>query len=166
MPTILAIAILGLSTMLQIGVVSRVPLLQGTADLMLLAMVSWGMHPRTRQLGWWALSGGLFIGWISALPIWLPPLSYALVMAVAAYLRRRVWQIPLLALLTTVFVGTFITNLISFGLLRVLGTPLDLIETLNLIVLPSLLLNLLLAIPVNSLVGEAARWLYPTEFEV
>jgi hypothetical protein len=49
--------------------------------------------------------------------------------------------------------------------LNILGTPLPFFEAVNLVILPSLLLNLLAALPVNGLMGEIAGFLYPEEIE-
>jgi hypothetical protein len=46
-----------------------------------------------------------------------------------------------------------------------LGVSMSLTQVLNLILLPSLLLNLILAIPVYSIMHDLARWLYPEELE-
>jgi hypothetical protein len=50
--------------------------------------------------------------------------------------------------------------------LRVVGTPLPLLETLNLIILPSTILNLLLSIPIFALIKDFAEWLYPEEIDL
>jgi hypothetical protein len=39
-------------------------------------------------------------------------------------------------------------------------------QALNIVTLPSILMNLLFAIPVYALVSELADWLYPEEIEV
>jgi hypothetical protein len=64
------------------------------------------------------------------------------------------------------FFGTFITHAVSLGALRSVGTPISLIEALNIVTLPSALLNLLLAIPVYALFGDLANWVYPEKIEI
>ena len=52
------------------------------------------------------------------------------------------------------------------GTLRLTGTPLTILDSLGLFTLPSILLNLLLAIPVFAMMRDLARWVYPLpEFE-
>jgi hypothetical protein len=48
----------------------------------------------------------------------------------------------------------------------VMGVSVSFIDMFNLILLPSLLLNLILAIPVFSIMRDVAGWLYPEELEV
>jgi len=50
--------------------------------------------------------------------------------------------------------------------LRVTGTVLPVIEALNLIILPSLLLNLLFAIPIYALFSDLAKWIHPEKIEM
>jgi uncharacterized membrane protein (DUF373 family) len=69
-------------------------------------------------------------------------------------------------MIAATFIGTLIIHAISILTLRLMGTPLPLIESLNLVTLPSALLNLLLAIPVYALLGDLASWLYPVEIEM
>jgi hypothetical protein len=46
------------------------------------------------------------------------------------------------------------------------GADIPFLQAFNLILLPSLMLNLLLAAPVLALVHDLANWLYPQEMEV
>ena len=165
MATLLAIPILGIALMLQTAIFSQITLLKGPADLVLLTLLSWVLQQRVGAIWWWALVAGLLVGWVSALPVWLTVAGYLAVTGLAIALRSRVWQIPILALFTTILVGTLLTQGSVFLFLRLGGTSLDLQETLNLIILPSLLLNLLIAIPVNGIISELANWLYPPEIE-
>jgi rod shape-determining protein MreD len=163
---LMAIPILGGLLMLQSAVISRIPLLHGTADLVLLAVVAWALQERV-ETGWhWAILAGLLVGFISALPLVAALAGYLLTVGAALLLRRRVWQAPILAMFVATVFGTLLMHAISFVSLRLLGTPLPLRESLNLITIPSLLLNLVLAIPIYALLGDLANWLYPEELEV
>ena len=54
-------------------------------------------------------------------------------------------------------------HLLSFVVLRILGTPFLLADVMSLITLPSLLLNMLFSIPVYTFMRDLARWVYPEE---
>jgi cell shape-determining protein MreD len=165
MATFLALPILGVALMIQTAILSQVPLLKGPADLVLLTLLSWVLQQRVGAIWWWATVAGLLVGWVSALPVLLTLAGYLAVTGLAVILRNRVWQIPILALFITIIFGSLITQGSAYLYLRLGGTPLDLQEALNLIILPSLLLNLLIAIPVNGIISELASWLYPPEIE-
>jgi hypothetical protein len=69
-------------------------------------------------------------------------------------------------MLIATFFGTLIVHLVQIVALRVLGTSLPFWESLNLVTLPSVLLNLLLAIPFYAIFSDLARLLYPEPLEV
>lgn len=151
--------------MLQSSIVSRVTLLNGAADIVLLALIAWALHRRVKTAWQWTLIGSGWFSLVSSLPLGAMPAGYLVTTGLALALRRRVWQTPILAMFVAAFLGTLITHAISILAILITGTPLPLLETLNLITLPSLLLNLLLSVPVYILTGDLANWLYPQEIE-
>jgi rod shape-determining protein MreD len=163
---LIAFPILGGLMMLQSAIASRIPLMHGTIDLVLLALVAWALQNRVNTAWQWALIGGLLFSLASALPVGVMLVGYLGVVGLAELLKRRVWHVPVLAMFVTVFLGTLITHILSILALLLTGTPLPLWQTLNLITLPSLLLNTLLAVPMYALMGDLAGWLYPQEIEV
>jgi len=165
MAILIGIPILAFAVILQSTVFSRVPLLNGPLDLVVVVLICWTLNERVRDEWTWALIAGSMVGFISALPVLVPIAGYLLVTGVSVYLKRRVWQVPVLALFVTIILGTLIVQLSGYLFLTVLGTPLPFFEALNLVVLPGLLLNLLAALPVNGLMGEIAGFLYPQEIE-
>jgi rod shape-determining protein MreD len=166
MATLISIPVLGGLLILQTTLVSRLPLLHGTADLLLLAVAAWSLHKRVETAWQWSIVAGLLFTVASALPMGAAIAGYLLVTALAMLLRQRIWQAPVLALFVTIFFGTWIIHAISIVSLRLTGNPLDVADALNLVILPSLLLNLLLAVPVYGLIGDLANWLYPEPLEV
>ena len=54
-------------------------------------------------------------------------------------------------------------DLFTLIMLNVLGTPLPIGDSLGLIVLPSMLLNLLFAVPVYVMIRDWAQWVSPVE---
>jgi len=165
MAILAGIPILAFAVILQSTVFSRVPLLSGPLDLVVVVLICWTLNERVKDEWTWALIGGSMVGFVSALPAPVPIAGYLLVTAVSVYLKRRVWQVPVLALFVTIVIGTLIVNLTNYLVLSVLGSPLPFFEALNLVVLPSLMLNLLAVLPVNGLMGEIAGFLYPEEIE-
>jgi rod shape-determining protein MreD len=166
MATILAVPILLLMVILQSAVVSQVPLLHGTADMVLLVITAWALQERVRTAWQWSLMGGLMVGYFSVLPVGIPIAGYLITTGLALALRRRIWQIPFLAMLVVLLVGTPLIQLSTALFLIIGGTPLSWLEAINLIVLPSLLLNLLLALPVYVIIRDLADWVYPEEIEI
>jgi len=166
MATFIAIPILTGLMVLQSGIVSRIPLLRGTPDLLLLAIIAWALQKRVQTAWQWCIIGALLFTLVSALPLGTALVAYVLATGLALILRRQVWHMPLLAMLVAVLLGTFISHSVSVLSLRLAGDPIPFLEAFNLIVLPSALLNLILAIPAYAMIGDLANWLYPEEIEL
>ena len=163
MAIFLAFPVIAILTMLQMGVVSRIPLLNGTADIILLVLIAWSLHERVKTAWFWTFLAGAVVSFVSALPFFTPLWGYLLVVALARLIRRRVWQTPILAMLITTFLGSLITLGMDWIGLQFQTGAYPLLETLNLIIMPSILLNLLLALPVYALTNDLADFVYPEE---
>lgn len=166
MATFIAIPILTGLMLLQSGILSRIPLLHGTPDLLLLFILAWALQKRVQTAWQWCLIGAAIFGLVSALPLGTTLLAYGLATGIALLLRRQMWQMPILAMLVAVLLGTLVSHMASMFALRVTGDPIPILQALNLITLPSAFLNLILAIPAYAMMGDLATWLYPEELEV
>jgi cell shape-determining protein MreD len=165
-PILLAIPILAFVLMLQTVIISTLPILNGYADLVLLVLVAWSLQERVRTAWIWTLIGGALVGFISALPLFVPLAGYLLVTAISRLVRRRVWQSPILAMFLVTFIGSLVSLGLTMGVLIGTGTRLPIEDSINLVVLPATLLNLLLALPVYAVVTDLAQWVYPEEVEI
>lgn len=163
MAVLIAIPILGVLLILQSAVFSQLQLLHGTTDLVLVALIAWAVQKRVQSAWYWCIIGGLLVGFVSALPLGTPLLGYLMAVAMAVILKQRVWQWPILAMFVVTFFGTFLVHLVDIIALRIVGNPLPFWQSINLITLPSVLLNLLLAAPFYAIFGDLANWLYPEE---
>lgn len=166
MRNLIAAPVILLAVMLQSAIVSRVYLLSGIADLPLVMLAAWALQDDVRTSWHWAVATGLLVGFVSGIAWFVPVISYVLVVLFAQILQKRVWQAPLLAMFVVTFLGTIVLYLLSFSVLRLSGVPLPVNDTLGLVTLPGLLLNLLLAIPAYAVMRDLARWVHPEpEFE-
>jgi cell shape-determining protein MreD len=166
MAILFSIPVLGLALIIQTAIVSRINLLAGSADIVLLVVAAWGLQPNVKWSWVWAVLAGMLVGYVSALPVFIAPVSYILVMGMARLMQRRVWQAPLLAMFAVTFVGTLMMQVITYVTLWLLGNQLAPGEVFLQVTLPSILLNLFLSIPIHALMRDTARWLYPAESEV
>lgn len=166
MRNIVGIPIIILAVILQSAVVSRVTLLSGAADLPLVLLAAWALQDGVETSWHWAVAAGLLVGFVSAIPFFVPIVGYLFVVLLARAFQMRVWQTPLLAMFLVCLIGTAFYQIVALGTLRLTGTPLTILDSLGLFTLPSILLNLLLAIPVFAMMRDLARWVYPLpEFE-
>jgi hypothetical protein len=162
MRNLVAVPVILFSVILQSAIISRVPLLSGFADLPLVMLAAWALQDGVDTAWHWAIATGLLVGFVSGIPWFVPVISYLFVVLLAQIFQQRVWQAPLLAMFLVSFLGTVMLNILSLGVLRLLGIPLPIADTLGLLTLPSVLLNLLLAIPVYAIMRDLARWVYPS----
>jgi len=163
MRNLIAFPLLGLAVILQSSIVSQMKLISGYADLLLLILAAWALQSRVRSAWHWAALVCLMVGFVSGMPWLVVVIGYLGVIFVAQILRRRVWQAPMLAMFSVIFIGTLFIHLLSFVALRILGTSLPIDDVVGLITLPSLLLNMLFSIPIYALMRDLARWVYPLE---
>jgi rod shape-determining protein MreD len=160
---LIAFPLLALVVIVQSAVISRMTLLAGYADLMLIVVAAWALKADAVSALLWAILGGLMVSFVSGLP-WLVALSgYLFVVLLAQLLRQRVWQAPLLAMFSVTFLGTLTMDILVLIVLNLLGTPLPISDSLGLIVLPSMLLNLLFAIPIYVMMRDLAQWVSPIQ---
>jgi len=166
MPTLVAIPILSFLTILQSAVVSRLPLLQGTADLILLVLIAWALQERVRTAWHWSLIAGLLMGTVSIIPLVVPLVSYLAITGIVLLVRQRIWETPILAMFVLTFIGSLLNQTIAAFTFGISGSPLPVVDTLKLIILPSLLLNLIFAAPIYAVVRDLAEWLHPEKIEI
>jgi len=160
MRNIIAVPLLGLAVIVQSAVVGQFVLLAGTADLLLVILVAWALQEGVSTAIQWAFLAGVMVSLVTHMPWYIYFAGYFGVVILALLLQTRVWQIPLLAMLGVTFLGTVYMHLLSFLYLRFSGDPISLADSMGLITLPSLLLNLLLAIPVFGMMRDLARWVF------
>jgi len=163
MRNIVAFPLIGLAVILQSSMVSQIKLLSGYADLPLLLLAAWALQDRVKSAWHWSVVTCVMVGFVSRMPWPVYVTGYAAVVFISQVLQRRVWQAPLLAMFSVTFAGTIMMSLLSFIVLQILGTALPLNEVIGLITLPSILLNMLFAIPTYTIMRDLARWVYPSE---
>lgn len=148
---------------IQIGILSNLPLLQGYPDLILLAILAWSLRPEVRTAWQWGIIGGLLMILVSAMPVGVYLIAYLLVVSIAQLTRRMVWRLPFLTMLVMTIIGIFLTEGLSLVVLQLLGRDLPIRFFFGTIFIPSVLYNLILALPIYAVIGELARWVYPVE---
>jgi hypothetical protein len=163
MKNLIALPILALAFMLQTAVVSRITLLSGSADLVLLILIAWALQEQVESAWQWAGLAGLMAAFVSGLPPFVLLIGYLLAVSLARYILHQIWQTPVLALFTVTFFSTLLLHLITYLSLVFQGSTTAFGDALALITLPSIFLNFLLALPVHTFIRDLALWVYPVE---
>ncbi len=163
MKELIALPLLALILILQTAIISNISLLGGYADLMLVALSAWALQDDVETSWHWAIFGGILVGSVSALPWYIPVIGYLLTVALARFMVKRIWQAPILAIFVLVFLGTLTTHFLSITALRISGSPLSIADALSTVTLPSLFINLFLALPAYPIFRDLAVWVYDIE---
>jgi rod shape-determining protein MreD len=153
---LLGLPLLALAAVLQATVLSRIHLLGGTVDLVLLLSLSWTLVGEWQGGPAWGLMGGLCLDLLSGGPLGANALGLVLVAYGASLSEGRFWRSHVLLPLATVLLGTILYHLIYLALLAISGHSVDWAASLAGVTLPAVLLNTLLMLPVYHLV----RWMH------
>ena len=165
MALLISIPILAGLGMIQSAVISKVPLLLGTTDLVLVALVAWALQEKVKQPWQWSMIGGVIMTILSGLPIGVYLVAYLGAVFIAAFIRRRIWKVPFLGMLTAIFIVTMLSQVISWLSRWFTGVLIPIDQALVFVMLPSILLNLLVAVPAYFMLKDLASRLYPEEIE-
>jgi rod shape-determining protein MreD len=164
MSVILSLPTLGLVAVLQSAVVSRLPLNNGTADLMLVLLVAIALQKGVTTAWQWSIVGGLLTDSLSGLPFGIFTFSYLLATALAVVLRERIWRFSFLMQLLVVLVGTVVSHGLAYLVLFLQGSTLDITSVLRVITLPSIILNFMLSVPIFILTRDVLEGFMPQEY--
>jgi hypothetical protein len=161
MRILIGLLLLLAAALLQTTLFARITLLQGTADIVLLVLMTWMMQEGNRPDWRWGIAAGLLVGYASALPDLLLLAGYIAAAGLCQLLHERIWQVRVLTLATSVLAGTLVLHALTLAYLWAAGSPLNLVQSLNLVTLPTVLLNLILLLPMNALISELTKLVSP-----
>lgn len=154
-----------ITSMLQMSVFSQWKILSGSADIILLFIVAWTLHDRSKHL--WllvVLMAGL-VGTLSALPAYIPLILYLVIYRFSRLFQSRLMQSPLLGMLVLTFGASLLQALLNIAYLFVVRVDISFTDALVEVTLPSILLNMLLAIPVHAIIREVSFYAFPKGVE-
>lgn len=157
---LISIPVMMTLSVLQMVAVSRINLLNGAADLILLFIAAWGVHEKARNVYLWAIVGGLFVSIISGMPFFTPMIPYLFTALLSRLLQARFWQSPIISMMIVVLGGTTFQHLFSIIVIQFTGVDIGWIESLSNVTMPSLLLNFFFLFPLYFLVNDFARWYF------
>jgi len=163
MSMILSIPTLGLIAILQSAVVSRLPLNRGIADLVLVVLVAIALQKTVTTSWQWSIVGGLFMDFLSGLPFGIFTVSYLLATGLALIIRDRIWRFSFLMQLLVVFFGTMFSHALSFIVLFLQGSDISLGTVLQVVTLPSVILNFMISLPIFILTQDILEQINPQE---
>ncbi len=151
---------------LQSVVVNDLTLLDGRPDLILLAVVGWGISSKARDSMVWALIGGLSLDLLSNLPFGVTAINLILIAYLISFSEGRFWESHILMPMGVTLVASLLYHMLSLIIIWLLGKQVDLGMALFRIILPSTFLNILFALPVTQLAKSISQRIYPPEVKI
>jgi hypothetical protein len=161
MAELLFYPILILLLILQMVIVRQLPLFNGTVDLLLLWLASWGLQKQGKNVWVGAVFVILLMSFVSSQPWYVWTVTYLSVAIISRFMNRNFWQNPLIALIFVVFISSIIGLIAQMGALIFHDSAINIAQSIKYVVVPSVFLNLLFAIPVYIVVNDMAQWVYP-----
>jgi cell shape-determining protein MreD len=147
-------------TSLQLGVVSRIPLQNGMADIVLLFIIVWCLNRQAKNFYIPVLIAGGLVTFISSLPVPAVFISYILAAVLTRLLVNRLWEMPVFSMLIITIAATFLQHLIYILILQFQGSSIPLLSSLSEITLPSIFLNIIFVFPMYLLIRDAQKFVY------
>lgn len=149
--------------MLQLGIFSNIQILSGKIDLLMLGVIAWIIQKKTVLIDIliYSIITIFFIYLISAEPVVIILGLYSLLVFVVFWSKNNIQQLPIVSMLIFSAIFTFF-HLVIFGFyLQLSGIPMVAEKVFQSVILPSMIINLIAAIPMYLLVNELHRWVYP-----
>lgn len=132
--------------------------------LVLITVISWTLLRGPEEGALWAFTGGFLLDLFTAGPIGTTALALIVPVLVVSLLQRSLPASNFFFPLIYTALATLIYLVVYLLVVRVLGTEVTL-QTLSLL-LPMLIMNVLLMIPVHLILTRIVRWIYPRPVEV
>lgn len=143
--------------LLQVTAGHRIAVLGVQPDLVFLVVVAWGLLCGSREGVIWGFVGGFCLSLFSGAPFAVSPSALMCVGALAGLGRTRVYRTQLLLPAMTAPVASAVHGLLWLSLLYVTGHAVPWLDTLLRVILPSMVLNSILIIPVYALLRSLHR---------
>ncbi|RJQ43740.1 MAG: hypothetical protein C4545_02575 [Anaerolineaceae bacterium] len=147
-------------TSLQLGVVSRIPLQNGMADIVLLFIIGWSLNRQAKRFYIPTLIAGGLVSFISSIPFPGVLISYLVAAGLTRILVNRLWEMPVFSMLIITITATFFQHLVYILMMQFQGMSVPFFSSLEGITLPSVFLNIILAFPMYLIVHDAQKIVY------
>lgn len=162
---IVGLPILAAAAFIQVGFFGQIRLMGGTPDLILLCIIAWSINDRTEYSWILTIGGGLIMSYISAMPmngyLWM----YLFIWILIRFIKMRVWQMPLVLMLFVTITATLVVSVGTLGLLFLQNANVNYLEAFRQIIVPSLVMNLLLSVPIYAFLNDVINTIYINDEE-
>jgi rod shape-determining protein MreD len=163
---ILGIPLLMLLAIFQSTMLGSFQFIEGRPDLVLLAVIGWGLAGGSEEAMVWGFVGGIFLDMLSSVPIGTTSITLILIGTLVSIFAGRIWEANFLMPLGTTLAGSLLFHIMSLGVILLMGREIDWAYAFSRVILPSTFINLLLALPAAQALMALRNRLYPPEVEI
>ena len=129
----------------------------------MLWLAAWGLQKQVISAWIWTGLAAVSVAFLTAIPWYVPLIGYAVVTLITRFVNKIVWQSPLLMMFMVTILGSLFMNALTYITLAVTGVSIPFAVGLVQVIIPSLLINLLLSLPIYAIAKDTALWAYPLE---
>jgi rod shape-determining protein MreD len=163
MASYISVPILALAAALQATILQLIGLQGGGPNLVLLIVLSWSINSSLRQGVIWAFVGGTMLDLLSALPLGTSSIPLLILVFAVGGLGQQVYNIGILWLGGLTAGGTLLQQLTQMVLMIMLGYHVLFVQNITYIVIPTMIYNLILILPVYWFMRRIQRRVSPVE---
>jgi len=157
---LLSVPILLILLSIQITISSKFLLLDGFADIILVWLIAWVIQSRVKKSWIWFSLAIVMTAFISAVPWYAILVGYSVVFLFGYFMKKRLWQSPLLSFFVVLILGSASNYLIHFFVLKVSGINISWIDAVQRIIIPSTILNLVIAFPIYLIARDFSSMIF------
>lgn len=157
---LIAVPILLILLSIQISISSKFLLLDGFADIVLVWLTAWVIQSRVKKSWIWFALATAMTAFISAVPWYAILFGYSAIFLFGFFMKKRLWQSPLLSFFVVLILGSALNYLIHFAVLKVNGMNTSWIDAVQRIIIPSTILNLVIAFPIFLIARDLSSMIF------
>lgn len=157
---LLSVPVLLILLSIQITISSKFSLLDGFADIILVWLTAWVIQSRVRKSWVWFGVAITITAFISAVPWYAIFISYSVIFLLGYFMKKRLWQSPLLSFFMVLILGSACNYLIQFLVLKIIGSNIQWIDAVQRIIIPSTILNLVIGFPIYLIARDFSSMIY------
>jgi rod shape-determining protein MreD len=154
--------LLALAAVLESTVLPNLRVLGGgTLNLVLVLVLNWTLAGDWNGGLVWGFIGGLLLDLLSGGAFGKAPLALVVVAYVASWTEGQFWRSHILLPLAAGLLGTLVYHLITLSVLAFNGTPLEAGNAIVGVLLPAMLINTIVIVPVFWLIHALHELVFP-----
>jgi cell shape-determining protein MreD len=162
MAILLVSAIFLFAMILQVAIISDIHLIQGTADLLLLIYITWSINKKTKFNIELALIAGMLVSFVTAIPYYIVIPAYIAVFILNRIIILKFFDISILKTAISILISTLGYLGLSYVYLWIIkGTTITIPDAFGMVIVPSMLMNIVFALPVFAVMREVIALIYP-----